>query len=569
MKDRKLFLNEKQIEKGITLISLVVTILVLLILAGVTLNLTLGEGDIFKTAEKAAKNYKDAENEELGLLGEFNENLGAITNAEFDFLKGVNKPKLLDGMTPIKFTEPTETVEGSVVISSQADASWYNYDDKKWANTRTQDGSMWVWIPRYAYKITYTNPSDKSAGGTVDVVFLVGTTDNYYDENGNIKIAQRATSAEDVMDTTADYTVHPAFTNESSINYANGGWDKELTGIWVAKFEAGYAGGNNTAPKGVSSGINYTSASVWAGKKETGTGADDFLPARNWTDGVYGLNTTIIKYPTFQGVTYTMNYINLNDSYNISRALTNNGNIYGLSSNSADSHLMKNSEWGAVAYLSISKYGLNGTEISINNISLQNSTPYVYAVTGCRASTSTGTTIEAINQRSVSNLYVWTQKEGSKASTTGTIYGIFDMSGGSSETSNGYIANGNENLQKSGQDVVYNGAELKTISTKYTTVYPHDINVDNSNTTSDTTAGEANYNINTKIYGDAIRETSKAGIGNNSWYGDESAFSGYYKPFLSRGGAWWKNTGAGLTTFIYINGLAAYYSGFRVTLVAL
>ena len=36
------------------------------------------------------------------------------------------------------------------------------YENKKWANAKTEDGSMWVWIPRYAYKVVYNDPSDKS-----------------------------------------------------------------------------------------------------------------------------------------------------------------------------------------------------------------------------------------------------------------------------------------------------------------------------------------------------------------------------------------------------------------------
>ena len=59
------------------------------------------------------------------------------------------------------------------------------------------------------------------------------------------KTAKRQTKADETVDTTTGYTVHPAFTNESSIGYANGGWNQELAGIWVAKFEAGYASGNN------------------------------------------------------------------------------------------------------------------------------------------------------------------------------------------------------------------------------------------------------------------------------------------------------------------------------------
>lgn len=72
-----------------------------------------------------------------------------------------------------------------------------------------------------------------------------------------IIIIKREKSATEEVDTTTDYYVHPAFTNESSIGYANGGWDKELTGIWVAKFEAGYASENNSAPVKASS-VNYS-----------------------------------------------------------------------------------------------------------------------------------------------------------------------------------------------------------------------------------------------------------------------------------------------------------------------
>ena len=36
-------------------------------------------------------------------------------------------------------------------------------------------------------------------------------------------------------------------------------------------------------------------------------------------------------------------------------------NVFGLKSSELDSHMMKNMEWGAVAYLSASKYGLYNT----------------------------------------------------------------------------------------------------------------------------------------------------------------------------------------------------------------
>ena len=105
-----------------------------------------------------------------------------------------------------------------------------------------------MWIPRFAYKI---NSSNK----TFDIVFLKDTTNNYV-ENGTEKNAE-----------TEGYTIHPAFKNESSTGYENGGWDKELTGIWVSKFEAGFASGNNSATVKESS-VKYTQASAWVGGTE-------------------------------------------------------------------------------------------------------------------------------------------------------------------------------------------------------------------------------------------------------------------------------------------------------------
>ena len=72
--------------------------------------------------------------------------------------KKVNAPTLLTGMMPIKFEMPTDTEMGTAVTTTTSDTNWYEYgttyETKKWANAQTKDGSMWVWIPRFAYKIT-------------------------------------------------------------------------------------------------------------------------------------------------------------------------------------------------------------------------------------------------------------------------------------------------------------------------------------------------------------------------------------------------------------------------------
>ena len=541
-----------------------ITIIILLILAGITISSLTNTG-LFGRAKEARDKTANAAENQAKILNEYEDELNKYVSDnknKTDWTGKVNKPKLMTGMTPIKFTEPTgdgKANEGSTVKTTDGDTAWYDYDAKKWANAQTQDGSMWVWIPRFAYKI---NSSTK----TFDVVFLKDTT-NIYVDNGTEKNAE-----------TEGYIVHPAFKDESSIDYANGGWDKELTGIWVAKFEAGFASGNNSATPTASS-VKYTQANAWVGGAELGS-SDNTSTARNFLDGEYGTKSgssytfkdgtaPAIKYPTFQGVTYSMNYINHNDAFNISKALTESDNIYGLSSSSTDSHMMKNSEWGAVAYLSQSKYGLNGTNIYINNVNLYNTSKSVYAVTGCAGATENAenvkTTISAINNRTASNVYVWTQKSGTKASSTGTIYGIYDMSGGTWERTAGLVNNGNENLAKYGQSLL--SALKNGKSTKYVTVYPHDASVDKTGANIDT-ASAANWKVNTKIYGDGIRETSTGGTGKRSWYGDYSGFPAVNSPFSLRGGSYWDMDGAGLFCFGRPSGDSHFGISFRSVLVA-
>ena len=550
----------KNENKGITLVVLVITIIILLILATISIQSLTNTG-LFAKAQEAKEKTQNAAENQAKTLNEYedalNQYVSGTSKVETDWTGKVNKPKLMTGMTAIKFNEPAgdeKAKEGSTVKTTDTDAAWYDYDAKKWANAQTQDGSMWVWIPRFAYKV---NSSTK----TFDVVFLKDTTNTYLD-NGTEKDAEKE-----------GYIVHPAFKNESSTGYENGGWDKELTGIWVSKFEAGFATSNgNSAPKKASL-VNYSQTSVWASGYETG-GQDGSLPARNWIDGVYGNTKTSIKYPTFQGLAYSMNYTNHNDAFNISRALTESGNIYGLSSATTDSHLMKNSEWGAVAYLAQSKYGLNGTNIYINNANLRNSQTSAYAITGCAGETEDaaelGVKIDNSTKKPVSTdntkkIYTWTQKSGTKASTTGTIYGVYDMSGGTWERTAGLVNNGNENLATYGQSLL--NALNNGKSSKYVTVYPHNASVDKNGANIDT-ASQSNWEANKKIYGDGIRETSTAGTGKNSWYTDYSYFPAVYGPFSGRGGGLWDGGGAGLFCFYRDGGNSYYYGGFRSVLVA-
>ena len=353
--------------RGVTLIALVVTIVILIILAAVSINMVLGDQGIFKKAQEGANAMYDAEINTQVAFNSITDEMDKViqgNNTENPELRQdiPNAPEQIEGMTPIKFIEPTDTEMGSYQETNWDDNTWYDYSQKKWANTKSEDGSMWVWIPRYAYKITYTNPENKSEGGTIEVKFLEGTSDNYY-ENGELKTAKRQTSADETVDTTSDFYVHPAFTNETNIGFANGGWDEELTGIYVAKFEAGFPEGNNTTTS-VKSSVSYTQNTSWVRAVEAGTTSDSTQSARNWLDGIYNETPTKISYPVFQLLTYSMNYINVNDAYNISKAMNESGNIYGFTTSTSDTHLIKSSEWGMISYLSYSKYRNKWTRYS-------------------------------------------------------------------------------------------------------------------------------------------------------------------------------------------------------------
>ena len=504
-----------------------------------------------------------------------------------------NKPKLAEGMVPVVYDETL----GKWKVADENSGEWYDYasDKKQWANAMTQDGlaiasdgtiesfgSMWVWIPRYMYQIPAENYHTSNAG-VINIKFLKGTT-NIATDNSNVTISNASGGD--------NWNVHPAFCDGTSNGFANGEWREELTGMWIAKFEAGYASGNNNAPVKASS-VNYTQMKSWAGSIETGTSEGD-LPARNWLDGVYAVQNTdgtyawknntptAIKYPTFQPLTYSMNYIKHEDAFNIAKAMTEEGNIYGFNRNNADTHLMKDSEWGMVAYLSQSKYGLNDTNISINNINLNsgrssatkeqgNQVASVYTVTGCTTGTSDAeeqiTSIESINGISgespnADGVYIWTQTQGQTASSTQNIYGIYDLSGGLYERIASYIGN-----ERNKDSFIWNGSSY--IKNEYLIQYAHDTDKDNTSATELDAASEANYTLeaNQRIYGNAIHETSITGMNTNSWYNNSSYFYGLNTLFSVRGGYSWNGNDAGLFCFSRNNGNSHFAYGLRPALI--
>ena len=190
--------------------------------------------------------------------------------------------------------------------------------------------------------------------------------------------------------------------------------------------------------------------------------------------------------------------------------------------------MMKNDEWGAVAYLSKSKYGKQNEEVWINN-----SSSYITGSAGNSASAETdvGTTTD------------YTSVQGVKESTTGTVYGVYDMSGRAWEYVAAYVNSENSYLTW--------GSALVNGESKTKNVY----NVGSSD------SYENNYNANSGKYGDAVYEISENGDGNNgsSWYGDFSYFPYKYAPFFYRGGYY--SRGSRERAFSFNNADGAFYDG--------
>ena len=471
---------------GITLIALVVTIVVLLILAGITISLVFSENGIIEKAKEAAEKTNQAvinEQEQMNGLGTTIDNMlngtggsGEETtppeptlpsDGSYSEEKGVNTPNLGEGMTAIKWDE----AKNDWIETTGSDQEWYDYTAKKWANAKTSDGSMWVWIPRYAYSITSGYHS--SSTGNIDVEFMKGVTNE----------TSTGRKSLDNVSGQGNWNIHPAF------NYG-----QEVSGIWVAKFEASSIEGNSNSDSGD--------------------------------------NVTTKRLQVKPGVS-SWRYINIGNMYTVCKNYNSKLN----------SHMMKNDEWGAVAYLSKSKYGKQNEEVWINN-----SSSYITGSAGNSASagSDTGTTND------------YTSMQGVKASTTGTVYGVYDMSGGAWEYVAGYVNNGDSNLTSYGSSLVNGEAKTKNVYSK-----------------GSSDDRDSNYSANSEKYGDAVYETSANGnLGNGSWYGDYSPFPNTSGPFFIRGGEDNNGTIAGVFCFSNDNGFI--YGGnsdspysFRPVLVAL
>ena len=402
-------------DKGITLIALSVTVVLLLIIASVTISTIASNNGIIQKMKESRNEYIDDANQKNADLNRLDNNL----NEGFDETRKVNKPRLSKGMIPIKWNG------SNWVVTDENDSNWFDYSEKKWANVMLSDGtykegtvqvgqvvqenelgSMFVWIPRYAYKMNYANAANKTKG-SIDITFLKGTTNKDKNEN----VYQKDSNS---VDTSVTKIVHPGFTIG----------DRELTGLWVAKFEAS---ATNSQGKAIGN----------RNKKQDGT--FEALATKDENSIVRSLPTKI-----------SWRDITIGEAEYQSMLIAGvNREKYGVEN--IDSHLIKNSEWGAVAYMCYSQYG-SVPKINGNG----NSTGIHYDLyTGMGPSSASAEGSYGSTEENLAS-HKYDQTLGKLASTTGDVTGVYDLAGGSWELVAAYLDSRHNNLNSNGKNSVGN-----------------------------------------------------------------------------------------------------------------
>ena len=523
-------------------------------------------------------------------------------------VKHVNAPKLSAGMIPIKYSD------NKWVICSEDDLDWYDYDNKQWANICTVDNvhssyrtasvgteipvedmtTMFVWVPRYAYSIKdgYQTANTETPSATnsnsnkrIDVKFLVKTT-NRDKDNTTYKTDYDART--EVQNGITPMIVHPGF------RIGN----RELPGIWMAKFDAS---GTTTAL------VDGETKTVPVGNGTSSSNAQQYAPDSDGT-------TTFVKF--LPGV-ISWRYITIGESQYQCMQMSSNTNAYGWSS--VNTHLIRNSEWGAVAYLCYSKYGAVPME---NGAVKQGSGSWYYDYyTG--AGPKTDTTEQKYDDYT-NEQHGYNTENGQLASTTGNVYGVYDMSGGAWNRVSAYLDNGNGNLNTYGKNKagtvkyfengklnsnyssLWEGYEVGEEEKNNSIAIEGEGNLDQTqlwnksgNSYTDTTVNikyntarkritDSTYNLLAKVKGIGANEVA----GSHSYYGvkangsyewlikaDDSAVNhgktwnrdvvcvGHSKHvFVVRGGGPYSNTNAGVFYLNSQTGSATHNGGFRAVL---
>ncbi len=460
---------------------------------------------------------------------------------------GANYPELYQGMIPVYF-------ENGKIYVADITSEWYNYDENKWANAVLIDYAnkkdkfyddngnllgghevseedilqMYVWIPRYKYELWNVNNEGKPKQ-LINIEFEEGTantgdiTCTYTDmKDGTVEEKCVNKNTQTQVQNNEWYT-HPAFTFGNT----------NLKGIWVGKFEP-------------------SDAQDETGRNKDVIGEINILPSKTSM-----VNKTV------------------STMFNAERAIETNSK-YNLNSTEIDTHIAKNIEWGAMTYLTQSIYGIYKDENTCNIAGMDKDTCEVWINNTAQGAGTTGVTniwggtYTGCVGDSVSAGVIWNQDNGSvakckdgnrwnekgvNASSTGNMYGVYDISGGAMEYVMGVVVN------QTGGGLYIPGSGFQAVALpelKYYDMY----------TFSDENTAHKRGHL-----GDSTKETLLI-FGNleGGWNADYARFpyaaSNAVHSWFSRGGAYNAVTHAGIFAEYWTNGGTNAGHSFRSVLSA-
>ena len=375
---------------------------------------------------------------------------------------GANAPVLASNMIPVYYDNSKNVWKYADKDNKDSLTRWYHYDYKIWANAVT---------------INYSDSSIKN---------------RYFNSDGTLKIKP----GDDVLmdDITTMWVWIPRFNAVTPSNY-NGGTKDNPGAIDVT-----FVKQNETALDAFTFGTKNLSG-FWYGKFETShTTLESSTTANNLgctNETCSNANNILIK-PNL----VSLRNNNVRNFFYASRSMEQPNNSFGFINTEVDTHMSKNSEWGAVAYLTQSIYGRCSNSTTCSEVGINNNSNY-----------KTGYGAPAGSDKTVSN-GAYNTTLGTNASTTSNIYGIYDMSGG-------------------GWDYVM-GVYNKSIANSGFSSLPD-------------TKYYNNY-TGTSYTGHALTETK-------NWYNDIAYFFvSNTDPWFKRGGYYEDNKTSGIFNFDYYNG---------------
>ena len=297
----------------------------------------------------------------------------------------------------------------------------------------------------------------------------------------------------------------------------------------------------------------FNSNGMWVGKFETGTTLTSDYNVRNASSLQIKPNVSSWRNIQVANAFYT--------SYDYKRDL--------------ESHMMKNTEWGAVAYLQHSAYG------SQASVRINNNSDYITGYQANNEPTCGHTaTNEECNRYCNDGTCNTAYPNSVLASTTGNISGIYDMAGGAWDyvmgimlDQNGKPMSGRNSLYNSGFNGTF-GCPTCDRDTSGLTSLTGGYDWPDSKYYDTYAYATVDEQFQRRILGDATGEmgpfvsttylTQTRQI--SSWYADYAHFVYSYYPWFARGGHYNLGLDAGMFAFSGAYGYAASYLSFRVVL---